>query len=218
MKLILASSSPRRREILGNLGLFPEIIVPDTDEREGCDRNVLTPEELVMGLASRKARAVHKLLCDANRGTEDCILLAADTVVALNGLILEKPKDTEDAYRMLRRLSGCTHDVFTGVALMHGNHLTVDAERTAVTFRSLTKEEINTYIATGDPMGKAGAYGIQGPGALLVEGVSGDFFNVVGLPVWRVDALMRHAFGIGLMNLVMEQGEGDFLQHEKYRH
>ena len=197
MKLILASNSPRRREILSALGLRVEVLSPDVDE--DCDRAAFTPEELVMGLACRKVRAAGQQLKNAGYDREDCLVLSADTVVALDGQILEKPRDDDDARRMLCALSGRMHEVYTGIALLSGGRLAVDVQRTAVYFRTLTKEDIETYIATGEPRDKAGSYGIQGRGGLFVERIDGDYFNVVGLPVVRVDELARSAFGVSLM-------------------
>ena len=199
MKLILASKSPRRRELLGMQGIDIEIFVPDT--KEDCDRTRLSPDELVMGLACRKARAAAEQLTDAGKLLSDAVILAADTVVALDGVILEKPKDEDDARRMLRALSGRRHEVFTGIAAIYGGQLAVDVQTTEVYFRALTDAMIDAYIATGDPMDKAGAYGIQSRGSLLVERINGDYFNVVGLPLVRVDELLSGAFGISLADL-----------------
>ena len=196
MKLILASQSPRRRELLSMLGLHIDIFVPDT--KEDCDRSVLSPEELVMGLACRKARAAADQLTQSGRNTDDSIILAADTVVALDGTILEKPADEDEARRMLSALSARRHEVFTGIAAMYRGRLAVDYQTTGVRFRTLTSDMIETYIASGEPMDKAGAYGIQSRGCLFVEGIDGDYFNVVGLPIVRVDEMLQSSFGISL--------------------
>lgn len=199
MKLILASQSPRRRELLSMLGLHIDIFVPDTEE--DCDRSLLSPEELVMGLACRKARAAAQQLLQRGDSVDDAVILAADTVVALNGTILEKPVDEDDARRMLKSLSGRRHEVFTGIAAIHRGRLAVDVQTTGVRFRVLTADMIDTYIATGEPMDKAGAYGIQSRGSLFVEGIDGDYFNVVGLPLVRVDEMLEGSFGISLRDL-----------------
>lgn len=196
MKLILASKSPRRRELLSMLGLHIDIFVPDTEE--DCDRTVLSPEELVMGLSCRKARAAAEQLLLCGDVPDDTVILAADTVVALDGTILEKPVDEDDAHRMLKLLSGRRHEVFTGIAAIHRGRLAVDVQTTGVRFRTLTAEMIDAYIATGEPMDKAGAYGIQSRGSLFVEGIDGDYFNVVGLPLVRVDEMLWGSFGISL--------------------
>ena len=203
MKLILASQSPRRKELLEMLGLRPEILVPDTEE--DCDRSAFSPDELVMGLACRKARAVFDMLCRAGRGEEALLILAADTVVALDGQILEKPVDEADAARMLRLLSGRRHQVYTGIAAIaadaSNSRIAVDVQTTHVSFRPLTEEMISAYIATKEPMDKAGAYAVQQRGGLFVEGLDGDYFNVVGLPLVRVDEMLKASFGITLMQL-----------------
>ena len=172
--LILASQSPRRRSLLARI--TEEFIVRPS----GCDEHTdeRDPAKRVSELARRKARAV-----EANA---DDLVLASDTVVALDGEILEKPADAEDARRMLRLLSGRTHTVFTGVCLRRGETEDVFFCRTEVTFWPLEGALIEDYIASGEPMDKAGAYGIQGRGALLVRSIEGDFFNVMGLPIGEV--------------------------------
>ena len=196
MKLILASKSPRRRELLDMLGVSHTVFVPDTEE--DCDRTQLSPDELVMGLACRKVRAAAEQLHAADRLPDDIVILAADTVVALNGTILEKPADEEDARRMLRALSARRHQVFTGIAAVYRGMLAVDVQTTEVFFRTLTEDMIDRYIASGEPMDKAGAYGIQSRGSLFVDRIDGDYFNVVGLPIVRVDEMLSGAFGITL--------------------
>ena len=197
-KLILASKSPRRREILSMLGLHIEILSLDTDE--AGERNRLTPAELVTGLACRKVRAAWDALRD-REDLDDCVVLSADTVVAYNGEILEKPSDAEDARRMLRMLSGKRHTVFTGVAVMHRGALALDVQKTDVYFRTISEEEIDDYVASGEPMDKAGAYAAQGRGSLFVSRIDGDYFNVVGLPAEKVDAMMKQTFGFGLRDM-----------------
>lgn len=199
MKLILASASPRRRELLGMLGLHIDIFVPDTEE--DCDRSVFSPDELVMGLACRKVRAAAEQLIQRGDNLDDAVILAADTVVALDGTILEKPTDEDDAHRMLSMLSSRRHDVFTGIAAIHRGRLAVDVQTTGVYFRSLTEEMIRAYIASGEPMDKAGAYGIQSRGSLFVDRIDGDYFNVVGLPLVRVDEMLYSSFGMTLREL-----------------
>lgn len=196
MKLILASASPRRRELLGMLGLHIDIFVPDTEE--DCDRSVFSPDELVMGLACRKVRAAAEQLIQRGDNLDDAVILAADTVVALDGTILEKPTDEDDAHRMLSMLSSRRHDVFTGIAAIHRGRLAVDVQTTGVYFRSLSEEMIRSYIASGEPMDKAGAYGIQSRGSLFVDRIDGDYFNVVGLPLVRVDEMLYSSFGMTL--------------------
>ena len=183
-ELILASASPRRREILGTLGIPHRIVVSDADETLPAG---ISPAEAVELLAGRKAEAVLPLV------GADALILAADTVVAVDGDILGKPADEAEAAGMLRRLSGRTHTVYTGVALRRGDRVMIAHEETRVHFAPLTEEKIAAYLATGEPADKAGAYAIQGRGAAFVRGIEGDYFNVVGLPAHRV-AVMLEAF------------------------
>ena len=199
MKLILASKSPRRREILSMLGLHPEFLTLETEE--DFDRSSVTPEELVMGLACRKVRAAAAYRRErTGREDEPELILSADTVVSLDGAVLEKPIDEDDARRMLRALSGRKHEVFTGIAAVHGHDIAVDVQKTDVYFRPLSDEDIERYVASGEPMDKAGAYGAQKKGCLLIASIDGDFFNVVGLPVSRTDDMLKSAFGFGLLD------------------
>lgn len=181
--VLLASGSPRRRELLTKLGLRFTVCPPPVEEdavRSRLPKNC-PARVLARCLASEKARAVFS----ENSGA---FVLGADTVVALQDEVLGKPADAADAARMLRLLSGKTHEVVTGVALISAQGEETFCARTRVTFFELTDEEIETYVKSGEPIDKAGAYGIQGLGALLVREISGDFYNVVGLPVaqlWR---------------------------------
>ena len=175
-KLILASASPRRRELLEMLGVNNLEVIPALGEE--LPHPELSPAELVCELSRAKASEIAAAANDAK-----AIVIGADTVVSVDGMVLGKPKDTSDAAGMLRLLSGRTHEVFTGVTVLRGGQLTTAAERTAVRFRALTEREIDAYVATGEPLDKAGAYGIQGKGSLFVEGIEGDFFNVMGLPL-----------------------------------
>ncbi|HLS91098.1 MAG TPA: Maf family protein [Limnochordia bacterium] len=186
-KIILASASPRRRALLADLNLAFDVEPAPFDE---ASVNASVPEELVMALARGKARAVAKRHPDA-------LVIGADTAVIIDGEVLGKPRDVQDAHRMLRRLAGRTHRVLTGVALCHlaTGREAVAYESTDVTFGPLSDDEIARYIATGEPMDKAGAYGIQGYGAVLVQGVKGCYFNVVGLPLYRLARMLR-AFGV----------------------
>lgn len=192
MDIILASGSPRRRELLEQIGVKNyRIVSPDVDEHvEGHP----APEELVELLSRRKAEAV-----GAKAGA-DALVIAADTVVALDGAILGKPHSREEAGAMLAALSGREHAVYTGLTVLRGDRVVTGHERTAVTFRSLTGAEIDRYVATGEPMDKAGAYGIQGVGALLITGIEGDYFNVMGLPVCRLGRVLRD-FGVDALAL-----------------
>ena len=188
-QLILASQSPRRQELLRRIGV-DDFTVLATDSDESYDPR-WSPEELVSRLSARKAAAA------ARAAGPDALVIAADTMVFLDDRRLGKPADEADAFGMLSALSGREHTVRTGVTVRRGEVVRTEVEATAVRFRGLTAEEIRRYIATGEPMDKAGAYGIQERGALLVEGIRGDYFNVMGLPVLRLARMLR-AFGLDL--------------------
>lgn len=173
-KIILASGSPRRRELLELAGVPFIVQTADVDESIPAGTS---PEEAVQLLAVKKARAVE---------AKQRLVLAADTVVALDGVIFGKPRNEEDAKEMLRTLSGKIHQVHTGVCIRRGEREEVFCETAQVEFYPLTEEEIERYVASGEPMDKAGAYGIQGKGALLVRRIAGDYYTIVGLPVARV--------------------------------
>ena len=187
MKLILASQSPRRRELLERMGLTQFEIRPAQGEETASPD--LSPAQLVEELSRQKAGEVVQ-----TAGADD-VIIAADTVVAADGRVLGKPHSREEATEMLRFLSGRTHTVYTGVTVQQGSRAVTRHEATDVVFRPLTQEEISAYVDTGEPMDKAGAYGIQGRGCVLVEGIRGDYYNVMGLPVCRL-ALMLREFGV----------------------
>jgi len=219
-KIVLASNSSRRRELLEMLGL-EFTVIPDTSA-EVIDLD-LTPEQAVCKLAVKKAVNVSRLVsnCDTmqdalllfpesekqdatlpfrvqkntKQDAQDAIIIAADTVVYLDGKPIEKPMDAADAVDMLQKLSGRRHTVYTGVCVLAGSIRSFGAEATDVYFRELSHEEILRYVKTGEPMDKAGAYGAQGRGALLVERIDGDFFNVMGLPLARLSDMLK-SFGI----------------------
>ena len=183
MEIILASQSPRRKELLERMGIRTFTVMDSgVDEHE---EELLPPEELVCRLSERKAEAV------AQRAPAGAVVIAADTVVSLDGAILGKPADKLEAFRMLSTLSGVRHQVYTGVTVLRDGEKQIEHETTDVTFRELSEEEIERYLATGEPMDKAGAYGIQGYGALLVERIEGDYYNVMGLPVCRLGQMLR---------------------------
>ena len=188
MSIVLASASPRRRELLEMMGLEFEI-VPAKDE---LDAEGLSPSEAVAKIALGKAMSVAK-----SRNEED-LIIAADTLVCLDGVLLGKPKDEAEAFEMLRKLSGNEHQVYTGVAVCQGDKSASCAEMTKVRFCEMSDEDIKNYIATTEPMDKAGAYGIQGKGAVFIEGIEGDYFNVMGLPLHRL-SLMLKKFGFSLL-------------------
>lgn len=187
MAIILASQSPRRRELLGQMGITHFIVRPAQGD-ETAEPN-LSPAQLVEALSRQKALEI-----SAGAASED-VVIAADTVVVLDDRVLGKPKSQQEAAEMLTALSGRTHTVYTGVTVASGPRIVTEHEATLVRFRSLSPKEIAFYVATGEPMDKAGAYGIQGYGSLLVEGIVGDYFNVVGLPVCRLGQMLRR-FGI----------------------
>ena len=179
MELILASGSPRRREMFDLMGLSYTLRPSDADESlPPCP-----PAEMVETLAQRKALSVKK-------SAPGCCVVGADTIVYLDGKIIGKPADEADAARILRLLSGRTHAVYTGVAILTDTKRIVFHEITNVTFAALSDAEIADYIASGEPMDKAGAYGIQGKGGALVESTRGDWFNIVGLPLGTVLAML----------------------------
>ena len=191
MQIILASGSPRRRELMEMLCPDRLRILPAVGE-ERADP-ALPPDRLVMALSRHKAEEVAAKYA----GADDAVI-GADTVVALDGAVLGKPKDASDARRMLKALSGRTHSVFTGVTVIRGGQTLSHAERTEVTFRALEDGEIDRYIATGEPMDKAGAYGAQGWASLFVERLDGDFFNVMGLPLCALGKLLKQ-LGVNLL-------------------
>lgn len=191
MKYILASKSPRRREILETLGLSFEVVTADTDESSD-ERD---PHRLVEILSERKGLAVRDRLRDAGRDLSDTLIISSDTVVAIDGEILGKPADDEDAYRMLRMYSGRTHEVVSGICLIFGERCVTAHEVTEVAFDVLDEKTIRRYVALAKPYDKAGAYAIQGLASAFIKGIRGDYFNVVGLPVYRMNRLYFEIFG-----------------------
>ena len=171
-KLVLASASPRRRELLKSLGLYFEIQVPEIDETPEPNE---VPRAFVERMAKEKAAAISV--------SSDTMLIAADTIVVQENMILGKPKDEEEAFSMLSNLSDCAHEVVTGVCMKKGERTSLFSVSTEVLFRPLKKSEIKAYIASGDPMDKAGAYAIQGGAAHMVRAIKGSYTNVVGLPL-----------------------------------
>ena len=189
-KIVLASGSPRRQELLRRIGVTEfDIRVPDTEETYPAG---LSPQETVAYISREKSDAA-AALC-----TPEELIITADTMVVLDDARLGKPADEADALRMLTALQGRSHTVCTGVTVRRGNEILTESETTRVYFRPADQAELLSYIATGEPMDKAGAYGVQGKGALLVERLDGDFFNVMGLPVLRLSQMLLH-FGIRLL-------------------
>lgn len=184
--LILASGSPRRRELLQMLGLEFTVSVSESEEKVP---DGLTPAETVEHLAYQKYKSVAE-----KEGNADNVIVAADTIVVYGGRIFGKPSNTAEAEKMLETLSGNTHEVFTGVCV-NGDCSHVISK---VTFRNLEREEIVSYVKTGEPMDKAGAYGIQGIGSVLVENIDGDYFNIMGLPVCRLTCMLKK-YGVSVI-------------------
>ena len=188
--IVLASGSPRRQELLRRIGLEAfDVVVPHADERYPAG---LSPRDTVAHIARAKAEAAKALTAP-----ED-VVITADTMVFLDDERLGKPRDEADALRMLTALAGRRHTVCTGVTVRQGDKERCFTVSTNVFFRPATEEELRAYVASGEPMDKAGAYGIQGVGALLVERIDGDFFNVMGLPVSALSEALRE-FGIDLL-------------------
>ncbi|ABW19307.1 Maf family protein [Alkaliphilus oremlandii] len=190
-QMILASASPRRRELLQGLGVPFEVMSSDIEEKINTE---LSAPEIAKELAYQKAKDV------SNKLDGDYIVIGADTIVEYNR-ILGKPKDADEAYQMLKLLSGKIHRVITGFAVIdcRTKKEIVDFEVTNVYFNHLSDEEINRYIETKEPMDKAGAYGIQGKASLFVSKIEGDYFNVVGLPIFKLGVVLRNHFDINLL-------------------
>ena len=179
MNLILASQSPRRRELLGLFGIPFTVKVADIDE--AMDENA-APFDEVARVSRLKAQAIER--------EPDDVVIAADTIVVCGGKVLGKPKSVEEAKEMLRLLSDRDHQVMTGMTVLYGEQERSVTEVTDLHFRELTEGEIDRYVASGEPMDKAGAYGIQGGAALFCQGLNGDYYNVVGLPVCRLGQIL----------------------------
>ncbi|MBQ4120930.1 MAG: septum formation inhibitor Maf [Clostridia bacterium] len=189
--MILASQSPRRREMFDRLGLDYRALTSDADEHI---EEALAPADYVKTLALRKAKALSSAV------SEDDYVIAADTVVALDGEIYGKPVDYADAFRMISAFSGKTHEVYTAFAIVKGEKNYAEAVATAVTFRALSDQEIDYYIKKEAPYDKAGAYGIQELAGIFVEKIEGNFDNVVGLPLCQLETAMKREFGISLFS------------------
>ncbi|AEM78411.1 septum formation protein [Thermoanaerobacter thermohydrosulfuricus] len=191
MKIVLASKSPRRRELLSNLGLDFEVIESNVEEFS----NEKHPSRYVMDLSFNKAMLVAKKL------KEEAIVIGADTIVVIEDKVLGKPKDRDEAYIMLKSLQGRVHTVYTGITIVRTKDFKYvsDFEETKVWIKKLQDEEIFNYIDTGECYDKAGAYAIQGFGALIVEKIVGDYFNVVGLPISKLFDILKREFDVRLL-------------------
>lgn len=195
MAIILASQSPRRRELLMQMGLTEFEVCPAQGE-EKMDET-LSPRQLVEQLSLQKAQEI------VQRRGEEHLVIAADTIVSIDGRVLGKPQNEQMAREMLQCLSGREHTVYTGITVCRNGLITTQSEKTKVRFYELSAKEIDQYIATGEPMDKAGSYGIQNYGALFVAGIEGDYFNVVGLPIGRLHRILLH-YGVDVLS---EQAE-----------
>lgn len=180
MEVILASQSPRRKELMGLFGFPFSVRVADVDEWMDPQK---PPFDEVARVSLLKARAISRQETD--------IVIAADTIVVCDGVVLGKPKDEQDAFRMLKMLSGRAHQVMTGLTVLQGAETYTCTEVTDIHFCALTDRQIQNYIATGEPMDKAGSYGIQGGAALFADRIEGDYYNVVGLPVCRLGQILQ---------------------------
>lgn len=189
MKIVLASQSPRRKALLEQMGLTFTMKTPNIDEKAYAN---LPPELMVEELSKEKALQV------AKTEDPDTVVIGADTVVLLDDAVLGKPADEEDAVQMLTALSDREHIVCTGLTVVRGEKVVSWVEGTKVYFHPLSEEDIQNYVRTGEPMDKAGAYGIQGYGAFLVEGIEGDYSNVVGLPIHRLGRMLK-SFGVNCL-------------------
>ncbi len=183
MEIVLASASPRRKELLEMLGIEHLKICPAQGEERAPEAD--GPAALVQALAAHKAQEV------AARCAQDDLVIGADTIVWFRDRVFGKPHSREEAIDMLSQLSGNTHRVYTGLAIVRGGETVTACEESAVTFRELSGEEIRRYVDSGEPMDKAGAYGAQGRGALLVRRIDGDFFTVMGLPLCRLGEMLK---------------------------
>jgi len=190
-KIILASASPRRKELLCALGI--DFLCMPADIEENIEAFLHAPADAVEYLAREKAKAVAKDV------SHDSLIIAADTIVYHGSEILGKPKNKDDAKRMLLALSDSTHEVYTGFSMIQGEKCCTSHERTKVTFRSLSEHEIDAYIETGEPLDKAGSYGIQEKGTLFVKKIDGDYFNVVGLPICKLFDLLSKEFDFNIL-------------------
>ncbi|MCD6217268.1 septum formation protein Maf [bacterium] len=184
IELTLASASPRRKEILENLGInFSIIPAPDIDENIDIENSSISPSDIALAIALRKSLSLNL--------TQNQLALTADTVVSIDGMVFGKPKDSDEAANFLRKLSGKRHKVITAIALREGDGEPVlSHESTSVYFTNLCDDDINWYVSTGEPFGKAGGYAIQGMGGIFIERIEGCYFNVVGLPVFNLFQLI----------------------------
>ncbi len=180
-KIILASGSPRRKELLARMGLEFDLMPCDADEK--YDKN-LSPVEIVEHLAKLKAGITNKMV-------KDCIVIGADTIVAVDQLILGKPADKAEAYEMIKKLSGRWHDVITGICMYENDEYIIEHEITKVHFVKMSDNEIEKYINTDEPYDKAGAYGVQGLAGMYIDSIEGDYYNIMGFPMAKIRNMLK---------------------------
>lgn len=197
MMMVLASKSPRRREILDELGIDFEVLSEEVDESSDIE----DPAVRVQAIAQRKATAVRDMLVSHNVDVNSLCIVGADTVVYCEGEFMGKPRDRADAYRMIEKLSGKAHRVCTGIAVVVGGRVECDVSVSEVRFRALEREDIEAYIDSDEPYDKAGAYAIQGNAALFIEEIRGDYLGIVGLSVRTLDRILCDSFGRKLTSL-----------------
>ncbi len=197
MMMVLASKSPRRREILEELGIDFEILSEDVDESSDIEE----PDIRVEAIASRKATAVRDMLVSHNIDVNSLCIVGADTVVWCEGEFMGKPRDRADAYRMIEKLSGKVHRVYTGIAVAIGGKVECDVSVSEVKFRELDAEDIEAYVDTDEPYDKAGAYAVQGKAGMFICEIRGDFLGIVGLSVATLDKILREKFGRKLLSM-----------------
>ena len=204
IKVILASGSPRRREILEGLGIKIQVLVPDADE--SC--SLTDPGQYVRELSERKWQAARDMIVADGGCLDGTLMIASDTVVACDGVILGKPRDKDDAREMLKLLSGRQHSVFSGVAVSYGDRMVSDFDETRVCFSEISEQALDWYLDNCVYLDKAGAYAIQEEAAMFIRGIQGDFFNVVGLPVSRLCRLAEDRLGIPFYTLTSNFSAG----------
>ncbi len=197
MMIVLASRSPRRREILDELDLDFEVLSEEVDESS----DIPEPAVRVQSIASRKASAVRDMLVSHNIDVNCLCIVGADTVVFCDGEFMGKPADRADAYRMIEKLSGKVHYVYTGIAVVIGGRVECDFSVSEVRFRSLCAEEIEKYVDTDEPYDKAGAYAVQGLAGEFVESINGDYLGIVGLSTDTLDKILKDKFGRALSDM-----------------
>lgn len=197
-KIILASSSPRRREILEMLGLAFEIVEPDADETVN---EALSPEEYVCELSERKCAAAERILKSQEKNIDHALIIACDTIVYYNGMVIGKPLDEAHARLTLGLLSDSWHTVYSGLTLCCDGKIFTQSCATGVKFADLTEAQIGVYVESGEPMGKAGSYAAQLRGSAFVERIDGDFFNVMGLPVSTLCRMLKTSFNTDVFEL-----------------